>query len=107
MQPSEGAATQGSSESIAERPSISVVDWLVLGLQALLVRRVLQRRSSTHRLAQLPPSAVVARSQHVTLLRAAADLAALRARSFFHSQPFGGDFCPHGAGNLSAGKVVV
>src|SRR5580692_568445 len=30
MQPSEGAATQGSSESIAERPSISVVDWLVL-----------------------------------------------------------------------------
>lgn len=32
MQPCEGAATQGSSESIAERPSISVVDWLGLVL---------------------------------------------------------------------------
>ena len=50
-----------------------------------------QRRSRSHRLEKFPASAVVARSQHVAVLPAAADLAciSLCAKRVLHPQPVG------------------
>src|SRR4051812_31435388 len=71
--------------------------------KTVLVRRSLQRRGRAYGLAQLPPSAVVARSQHVSVLRAAADLAAFRTESILYSRSFGSDRSSHGPGYLLAG----